>query len=268
MHELTHERTYLRKDPSGLIHRARLSGAIRLLMDLPLPGRGSFAEFGCSNGFVLDTLRRAVFPWREYTFTGFDHDDELLDGARAKGLPQTEFHHLDLNADNAMLTDAFSIVFCVEVLEHVGDYTAAIRTLYRACKPGGLIVIGVPNETGWQGTMKFLGRYLLRPNPYTDFFDQQSQRQYLLALLRGAPLDRFRLPVRRLWHQHLGFDTRVFEGFLRAEMFAKEAKLLRRMPTALGCNLFWAFQKPAVPPLMHDLEGNQSDADQLRLGFR
>lgn len=243
MHELTHERTYFRKDPSGFIHRARLNGAIRLLSELPLPGQGSFAEFGCSNGFVLDTLRRAVFPYRDYTFTGFDHDEELLAGARAKGLPNTEFHHLDLNADNAMLTDAFSIVFCVEVLEHVGDYTAAIRTLYRACKPGGLIIIGVPNETGWQGLAKFVGRRLLRRDPYTDFFGAHTERAYLLALLRGEPLDRFRLPVRRLWHQHLGFDTRLFEGFLRAELFPPRAELLRRMPTALGCNLFWAFRK-------------------------
>ena len=38
----------------------------------------------------------------------------------------------------------FDIVLCEQVLEHMGDPSAAIREIARVLKPGGLLVLGVP----------------------------------------------------------------------------------------------------------------------------
>jgi SAM-dependent methyltransferase len=41
-------------------------------------------------------------------------------------------------------SDAFDLVWCSHVLEHVPDDAAAMRELYRVTKPGGLCVVQVP----------------------------------------------------------------------------------------------------------------------------
>lgn len=40
--------------------------------------------------------------------------------------------------------DAFDIVVCGEVLEHIPDDVAAVRELHRVLRPGGLLVVSVP----------------------------------------------------------------------------------------------------------------------------
>ena len=245
MHALTTERTYRRLDLSGVIHRRRLATLLHVFRRLDLPYSGSLAEFGSSNGFILQTLQREVFDGCRWSFTGFDFDPELLAGGEEKELPRTRFVQFDLNAPHPEQPAEFDVVLSVETLEHVGNYINGVRNIYAACKPGGIIVIGVPNERGIQGLLKYLGRMAYRgPNTYLDFFgDPFHRREYLMALLRDERIDRFRQPPRPLWHAHLGFDTRIFEQFLRTELAPPKAELLLRHTTGLGFNWFWAFRK-------------------------
>jgi len=109
-------------------------------------------------------------------------------------------------------------VLCLETLEHVGSYKAALVKLKRAPRVGGHLLISVPNETGVHGVLKFFGRKVLMRQSYDGFFRGQPQGPYVRALLRGGDLEPFREPPRHGWGDHLGFDVRRFEAHLRERL--------------------------------------------------
>ena len=56
---------------------------------------------------------------------------------------------LKLDIQQTGLPDAsFDLVFCNHVLEHVEDFRAAIRELYRILRPGGYLICSFPIDTG------------------------------------------------------------------------------------------------------------------------
>ncbi len=55
---------------------------------------------------------------------------------------------------------AFDLVICNHVLEHVFETENALRDLGRVTKPGGLILLGVPNIGNWYSRFMFLFGYM------------------------------------------------------------------------------------------------------------
>ena len=98
-------------------------------------------EMGCGDGFMLDALRRD--GWR---VLGSERNDEMLVIAREKlqipvfaGDPET------LPAE-----PTFDLIILFQVLEHLPDPAKTLSTLATLLKPGGRLVIGVPNYASWQ----------------------------------------------------------------------------------------------------------------------
>ena len=91
----------------------------------------------------------------------------------------------------------------------MGNVQNAIDTLLAACKPGGALLISVPNEIGLPGLLKYAARKVLRRRPYEDFFRGQSEARYVWRLLTGQSISAFRDPAADGWGPHLGFDWRV-----------------------------------------------------------
>lgn len=237
---LIHETTYGAKaGVASRVHRARLKRELEVLNSLVLPKTGRLADFGCSNGFLLDSMQRGVPRLQGWECVGFDRKSELLDLAEKRQLPRTAYRQLDLNVSHDV--GRFDLITCFETLEHVGDYQSAVRNLLRACADGGHLVISVPYEIGMPGLVKFLGRMALRKNPYHDFFDNRSKLRYLLALLFRRPMDAFRQPAQNGWSVHLGFDNGVFEAFLFDEL--SDWSLVIRRTSFLGFNVIYAFQR-------------------------
>lgn len=240
----THQDTYGTKGVSGYIHRQRRAAIGRLFEGLPLSDSGRLADFGCSNGYIIEHLQQSVLAGRDWQYTGFDHNEDLLEEGRKKHLPATEFFWIDLNTPTPTLDERFDIVTSFETMEHVGDCEAAVSNLYRACVPGGHVILGIPNEVGLPGLAKYLGRRLSRRDAYGDFFDDRSEWRYVVALLTGRRIDGFRKPVREGWGPHLGFDARVFEHHLMAEYVdARRCELLARAPTRGAFNILYVLRK-------------------------
>ena len=107
----------------------------------------------------------------------------------------------------------FDLVFSHEVLEHVQDDRACAEEMVRVARPGGRIVVFVPNrwypfETHgvfWRGRYRFgnvpLVNYL--PNPLRNRLAPHV-RAYTGRALRRLFAD---LPVRQIYH------TRIFPGY-------------------------------------------------------
>lgn len=70
-----------------------------------------------------------------------DYTDELMQ------LPDQKVDIIDLNRKKELLyqDDTFDIVTATEVIEHLEDFRAILREIYRVLKPGGVCVLSTPN---------------------------------------------------------------------------------------------------------------------------
>lgn len=71
-----------------------------------------------------------IFPWgRDYVYRSADWS----------------LHHIDLEQGMPELaTDAYDVVVCEQVLEHLSAPARALSDMYRVLRPGGHLILGVP----------------------------------------------------------------------------------------------------------------------------
>jgi ubiquinone/menaquinone biosynthesis C-methylase UbiE len=118
------------------IERRRLR-AIRALVT-PRPGE-RLLEVGCGGGHVL-----RQFP--ECELTGIDVSGEMIARARRNlGKMRVELHKGQLR-DLMLPAGSFDVIVCSEVLEHVVDPDEELRQMGRLLKPGGRVVVTLPND--------------------------------------------------------------------------------------------------------------------------
>jgi SAM-dependent methyltransferase len=94
-----------------IVMNERIAAHLRSLM----PARRSALE--------ISGVSHSGYPWRDYT--------------------SSRYPDLDLCAPPEQL-DAYDVVICEQVLEHVADPWRASRTLYDLCRPGGHVVVSTP----------------------------------------------------------------------------------------------------------------------------
>lgn len=231
-----HESSY-KKGLVAFVHRARLRGILGELKRIDLPPTGSLADFGCSNGFILDQIRTIVLPQKGWTLKGFDFNEALLELARERAIPDASFEPIDLNLAESEPQGQFTVCVSFETLEHTGDFRHAISTIVSSCAPGGWVLVSVPVEKRVPGLVKLLARPVVRRKPYGAFFDRNSKASYVAAVATGRDIERFRLPASRSWGPHLGFDCDRFEDYLRdGILLGGPFRLVRRSRTFAGFN--------------------------------
>lgn len=100
------------------------------------PG-GDLLDIGCSIGRLMKVARDEGFR-----VTGLELGARAAAHARAHfGLDVRE-----VRLEEAGLPDgSFDVVTLIETLEHVPDPAAMLREIHRVLRPGGVIVVGVPN---------------------------------------------------------------------------------------------------------------------------
>lgn len=107
----------------------------------------SVLDVGCSDGgHTLVAARRAR------TVVGIDVDAAALARARTRaregGLTNVRFDRADLADPRALESlGRFDVVLALDVLEHLADRRTVLRALRAALRPGGRLVISVPNAT-------------------------------------------------------------------------------------------------------------------------
>ncbi len=240
---ICHERSYSRRYPGSFVHRARLSAFIDILWRHLNGDVATWADFGCSNGFIIESVVKTG-RLNYQSLVGLDHSQPLLEEARRKKIPKTVFEYYDLNGDPSPAMNR-RLVTCLETLEHIKDYRRGFRHLYHHLAEDGMLVITVPNETRIPGLLKYFGRYLARRNPYEDFFDDKSRLDYILSVAAGRDIERFRDSGRSGHGPHLGFDYRRLEQFIEDE-YERNGLLvpLERRKILLGMNVILAYRKP------------------------
>src|SRR5262249_43691253 len=102
-------------------------------------------DVGCGTGGLL-SVPLALLGLRVH---GIDLDSRSIEAATETvhrlGLANATFAHSDVTAID---TETFDAALCSEVLEHIPDYPRHLRLVVERVKPGGLVIVTVPNGHG------------------------------------------------------------------------------------------------------------------------
>lgn len=107
-------------------------------------GPGSVFELGCGNGIMLDLLRR-----RGWRVVGSERTEEAARIAREQFALPVAVGGLEA-IDSS---DRFDLILLFQVLEHLEDAAQTVRALTGMLKPGGKMIISVPNFVSWQSVV-------------------------------------------------------------------------------------------------------------------
>lgn len=102
------------------------------------PGASSLLEIGCGTGFVLAGIAAAIPGLR---LTGSDLHYEALNYAKTR-LPGVPL--LQMDGGNIPYCEEFDVICAFDILEHIPDDKAALLQIHRALRPGGGLMITVP----------------------------------------------------------------------------------------------------------------------------
>lgn len=129
-HHLRKRRVYVERAIAAHLRARGLDQVPRLL------------DLGCGDGNNLVWLSR--FARQAY---GSDYNLIRLVRSKARNPEATIFAAdvLDFPAES----DAFDVIFFNHVIEHISDDARALATVHRILNPGGLLVLGTPNEGSW-----------------------------------------------------------------------------------------------------------------------
>jgi SAM-dependent methyltransferase len=148
----------------GWFRRQRVRRALRFAPAATAPSRA--LDVGCGDGEFLGVLRELGWEC---------HGSELTEvtARRAAAVPGLHIHTGALAAD-AFGPSALDLVSLWHVLEHLPDPDATLRDCARWLKPGGLLLVAVPNLVSWQARL-FGGQWFhLDPPFHLHHFDPGS----------------------------------------------------------------------------------------------
>lgn len=147
-----------------------------------LPPGGRVLDVGCGSGALLARLeghagyRAGVELSATAAAVAAGVADEVVNRAVTEKLP--------------FAPSSFDVVVCADVLEHLPEPAAALSSVVELCRPGGAVVISVPNIAYWQARLRLL-RGVWRYEP-TGLFDTGHlrflTRDTLLELVDGCGL--------------------------------------------------------------------------------
>lgn len=122
-------------------------------------------DVGCSQGFFLDTVHQQT----GCAVAGIDLDAGSVDLARARGGAPADYTVGRL-IDDPIPAGSASVITFYECLEHDPDPVATLRAARRALKPGGLVVVEVPNwRSLWRALLGRRWMPLLAPQHLVHF---------------------------------------------------------------------------------------------------
>jgi 2-polyprenyl-6-hydroxyphenyl methylase/3-demethylubiquinone-9 3-methyltransferase len=148
----------------------------------PLAGKRAL-DVGCGAGLLAEPLARLGAA-----VTAVDAAPELIEVARAHAAAQG----LEIDYRAAEVEDIegqFDLVTALEVIEHVADPAAFVRSLARRLAPGGLMILSTPNATAWSRLLTItLAEGLGRVPKGTHDFDRFIGPDRMKLLLADAGL--------------------------------------------------------------------------------
>ena len=147
------------------------------------PEGGSLLDVGCGDGSFL--LAAKARGWKVVGLERFPDDAQL------KGLAVFS------DVSELKPTSGYDCITLWHSLEHISEPFKLVEQLQRVIKPGGKIIVAVPDFGGWQA--RLFGRYWLHLDVPRHLW------HFTLPVLRGA-FKTAGLEVTRTYHQEFEYD--------------------------------------------------------------
>jgi 2-polyprenyl-3-methyl-5-hydroxy-6-metoxy-1,4-benzoquinol methylase len=202
--------------------RARLGRRLRML------------DAGCGDGFWLHRLSSLG----DLDLTGVDYNPLRVERARAAAPAATV---VCSSLDTFAPTEQFDVLLLSQVIEHVHDDVALLRHVARLLSPGGVLILGTPNEGS---LLQRIERRRTGSDAATDHVHFYTERE-VLRKVEAAGFQR--LSVMR---EVFFFFTYPWYYFLtsRAWGFALLEHLTRLFPSQASDFYFECVRVPADEP--------------------
>ena len=168
---------------------------------------------------------------------GSDYNIARLERAKNK-IGEKRFVVADIT-DYPAQDNYFDLVFFHHVLEHIPDDVTALNEIYRITKPGGVVVLGVPNEGAvwWQFAYKLQPR-LKETTDHVHFYTMDSLRQKVLDtkfLIEDETYIGWGIP-------HFGYDGLIRQFKFVDDFFSFIGPILMKKQAS---SLFMILRKPS-----------------------
>ncbi|MBU1032295.1 class I SAM-dependent methyltransferase [Patescibacteria group bacterium] len=160
--------------------------ARRIIEELNLDQNEKIIDLGCGTGYYLYLLSNLPV---KLDLTGCDNDIKALAEAKNSLSKKIEFIHGNLHK-MPYKDNSFDKTVASEVLEHLENDSMALKEIFRILKPGGILVISVPNQNYpflWDPINWFLQHYFNThiKNGFFSGFWSGHIRLYSLKDLKG-----------------------------------------------------------------------------------
>ncbi len=172
----------------------------------PLAGKTAL-DVGCGAGLLAEPLARLGAK-----VTGIDASPEVIEVAREHAA------RMDLPIDYdavpvERIDGQFDLVTALEVIEHVAEPAAFLRSLAKRLAPGGLLILSTPNATGWSRLLTItlaegFGRIPRGTHDFATFIAPERMEQ-LLADAGLTPVDTRGIAFSPTRGLHLSDDLRL-----------------------------------------------------------
>ncbi|MGO9094263.1 MAG: class I SAM-dependent methyltransferase [Bryobacteraceae bacterium] len=195
-------------------------------------GRPAVVHFGCGQGF----LARACRHWSRNV--GCDIAVFAAGSARANGVASV-CAAFEVGCFRAGVFDAAT---AIDVLEHLDDPQAGLRTMCEALRPGGVALVTVPNLRSLSRRLKGRQWSAYRDGTHRSLVEPEKWREWFSA----AGFEVLRVGTDALWDPPY-FCRRLGSVERLAILAASNLAMLAgpQWPWPLGDNLVAALRKPA-----------------------
>ena len=133
---------------TGLSTPLILKGALDSARDMGLPSNPICLDIGSGNGELIHLMRE---HFNAKTFA-CDYVDGLM------RLSDQEVDVIDLDKQPLPYADqSFDLITITEIIEHVQNFRAVLKEIHRCLKPGGGVVITMPNILNLTSRFRYMG---------------------------------------------------------------------------------------------------------------
>jgi cyclopropane fatty-acyl-phospholipid synthase-like methyltransferase len=156
--------------------RIRNAHVLNLIERLSLPPEARVLELGSGRGMALFWLARKHPQWQ---LSGIDLDTEMASTSE-RAAREGGWNNLDFQegaAEDLDASEAYDLILCIDALEHIEDDLGLLQKMRHALKPGGYLVVHVPQrrQTQWRLFGAFSEHEV--DGHVGDEYDEQELRQ-------------------------------------------------------------------------------------------